>query len=67
MAVPLTIQGELRLPGTFLQGRDMDVIEGQLYAYGLLPVQAEQRRWRMDPDVPGGYIMTYVCVLPAEV
>ena len=60
----MTIEAELRLPGALLQGRDMDAIEHQLQAYRVLPAEAEQRRWRMDPDAPGGYILTYVLVVP---
>ena len=64
MTQPITLQGELRLPSAFLQMRDVEVIERQLQSYGLLPVQAEERRWRMDPDAPGGYLLQYTFVLP---
>ena len=44
----------------------MDAIEHRLHGYGLLPVQAQQRRWRMDPEAPGGYVLAFSCVLPEE-
>ena len=31
---------------------------------GLLPVQVSERRWRMDPVAPGGYILTFTVTLP---
>jgi hypothetical protein len=55
----MTIHGELRLPATFLRGQPMDDIERLLQALGVLPAQPQQRRWRMDPDAPGGYILEY--------
>lgn len=64
MTDTVTIQGELRLPAVFLQGIDMDEVERRLRAYALLPMQARERRWRMDTDVPGGYILTYTFTLP---
>jgi hypothetical protein len=64
MTPPVTLQGELRLPSAFLQRGDMEEIERQLQSYGLLPVQAKDRRWRMDPDAPGGYLLQYTFVLP---
>ena len=67
MAIPITFQGELRLPATFLRATpefNMEEIEWQLQRYGLLPVQAQDRRWRMDPDTPGGYLLQYAFVLP---
>ena len=63
----VTIQGELRLPAAFLHGQAMDAIEHQLCAAGLLPAQAQLRRWRMDPEAPGGYVLAFTCVLPEEV
>ena len=61
-----TLQGELRLPATFLHGRVMDAVEQELRDWGLLPRQAQERRWRMDPDAPGGYVLAFTCVLPLE-
>jgi hypothetical protein len=63
VAGPVTIQGELRLPAPFLQGREMDVVERELQGYGLLPGQVGERRWRMDPEAPGGYILAFTCAL----
>ena len=64
--MPVTIQAELRLPAVLLQGRDMDAIEQRLQAAGLLPMQAQQRRWRMDAEHPGGYVLTYEVTLTLE-
>ena len=64
MPIPLTIQGTLRIPRAFLQDLPMDAIERRLQAYGLVPIQATDRRWRLDHDAPGGYILTYTFVLP---
>ena len=64
MAYPVTIQGELRLPGAFLHGQDMDAIEHLLQDYGLLPAQVRERRWRMDPETPGGYVLAFSYALP---
>ena len=66
MAQLATIQGELRLPATFLQGRDMEAIEHQLRDWGLLPSTARERRWRMDPEAQGGYVLAFTVALPGE-
>ena len=66
MSQPVTIQGELRLPAALLQGLAMDAIEHQLCDAGLLPLQAQQRRWRMDLEAPGGYVLAFTVVLPEE-
>ena len=66
MAQLATIQGELRLPAVLFQGRDMDTLEQQLRAWGLLPVAAQARRWRMDPEAPGGYVLAFTVALPGE-
>jgi hypothetical protein len=39
------------------------VLEQDLRNAGLLPAHAEQCRWRMDTDCPGGYVLTYTVVL----
>jgi hypothetical protein len=65
MLPTIMIQGELRLPAAFLQGQEMDVIERRLYKYGMLPVQARARRWRMDAENSGGYILQYTLELYA--
>ena len=62
----VTLQGELRLPAAFLQGRDMEAIEHQLRDWGLLPSTARERRWRMDPEAPGGYVLAFTVTLPLE-
>ena len=67
MSQPLTIQGELRLPAALLYDQPMDAIERLLHDAGLLPVEARERRWRMDPEAPGGYVLAFTCVLPEEV
>ena len=66
MPQPVTIQGELRLPAALLYDQAMDAIERQLHGYGLLPVTAVSRRWRMDPEAPGGYVLAFSFVLPEE-
>jgi hypothetical protein len=63
MTPPVTIQGELRLPAAFLQGQDMDAIELRLLGYGLLPKGARERRWRMDAENPGGYVLLFTFAL----
>lgn len=65
MAHPHTIQGELRLPGAFLQGQPMEVIERQLQTCGLLPARVETLRWRMDHEHPGGYILMFTLAVSA--
>ena len=64
MPRPVTITGELRLPAAFLQGQAMDAIERLLHDAGLLPREARERRWRMDPEAPGGYVLAFTVVLP---
>lgn len=63
MDIPLTIQGELRLPAAFMHDKHLDAIEHQLQAAHLLPVAVQERRWRLDPERPGGYIFTFTVVL----
>lgn len=63
MTVPLTVQGELRLPAAVLQGQPPSEVERRLQGYGLVPAQASERRWRIDTDTPGGYVLTYTYVL----
>jgi hypothetical protein len=54
---------ELHIPAALVA---MDTIEKLLRANGFIPEHAEQLRWRLDTDTPGGYILTYVCeVRPA--
>lgn len=64
MTPPITIQAELRIPQAFMQGDLMEDIERRLHGYGLLPVQAHDLRWRMDPESPGGYVFQYSFTLP---
>lgn len=64
MPTPVTITGELRLPAAFMQERSMEEIEQQLCDAGVLPAQAQERRWRMDHDYPGGYILMFTLVVP---
>ena len=66
MPLPITIQAELRLPAALLQGRDMDAIEQHLQSAGLLPAQAQRRRWRMDAEHPGGYVLMFEMTLVCE-
>jgi hypothetical protein len=66
MLIPLTIQGELRLPGVFLTDHGLDACKQLLETWGVLPPHAEQRRWRPDAEAPGNYVLTYVVVLPAQ-
>lgn len=63
MTAPITIHAELRLPPAFLQHADLEEVEHRLRAYHLLPAAAAQRRWRMDPAVPGGYVLTFTFAL----
>ena len=60
----ITFQGELVVAGWLLHGQTMPALERQLERYGLLPVQATERRWRMDTDTPGNYRLTYTVTLP---
>ena len=66
MPQPMTIQGESRLPAALLYDQAMDAIERQLHEAGLLPAQAHERRWRMDPEAPGGYVLAFTVELPLE-
>ena len=45
----------------------MPAIERQLQRAGLLPVHVQACRWRMNPDAPGGYVLTFTVGLPVEV
>lgn len=63
MASPITIQGELRLPQAFMHDKHMHEIERSLQGYGLLPMHAQERRWRLDHEHPGGYVLTFTCAL----
>lgn len=60
----LTIQGELHLPGVFMHDKHLEEIERQLCDYGLMPVQARERRWRLDHESPGGYVLSFRFPLP---
>jgi hypothetical protein len=60
----MTITGDLLIPQTLMQGVSMPDLERQLQAYGLLPVQAEQRRWRLDAEFPGSYRLSFVLTVP---
>jgi hypothetical protein len=62
----LTITGDLSIPARLLTGRTMPDVEVVLQRAGLLPSQAEQRRWRMDPETPGAYRLTFTVTLPEE-
>jgi hypothetical protein len=62
----LTLTGELSLPAHVLLGRTMPDVEVLLQRAGLLPSQAANRRWRMDPDTPGAYRLTFTVTLPEE-
>lgn len=66
MAGTLTLTGELGIPARLLLGRTMPDVEVWLQRVGLLPSQAEQRRWRMDTETPGAYRLTFTVTLPAE-
>jgi hypothetical protein len=63
----LTITAELGIPALLLTGRTMPDVEVVLQRAGLLPSQAEQRRWRMDPETPGAYRLTFTVTLREEV
>jgi len=62
----LTLTGDLRIPALVLLGRTMPEVEVLLQRAGMLPSQAEQRRWRMDPETPGAYRLSYTFTLPEE-
>ena len=62
----VTLQVEVRLPAALLQGRAMDAVEQELRDWGLLPRQAQERRWRMDPEAPGGYVLAFTVAYPVE-
>lgn len=66
MAHPFTIVGELRLPSALLESHDMEAIERLLHAAGVFPGQAQDRRWRMDHERPGGYVLSYTVALAPE-
>lgn len=66
MPAAVTIQAELRLPAAFMHDKHMEEIECHLQDAGLLPAQARERRWRMDAEHPGGYVLTFTCVLVSE-
>jgi hypothetical protein len=53
-----TITVELHIPAALVA---MDIIEKVLRANGFIPEHAEQLRWRLDTDTPGGYVLSYVC------
>lgn len=63
METLLTIQSELRLPAAFMHDKHLPEIEGQLEDYGLMPLEAQNRRWRMDHEHPGGYVLTFTFAL----
>jgi hypothetical protein len=54
---------ELHIPAALVA---MDTIEKVLRANGLIPDHAEQLRWRLDTDTPGGYVLMYLCALRQE-
>jgi len=62
----LTLTGDLGIPAFVLLGRTMPEVEVLLQRAGMLPSQAEQRRWRMDPETPGAYRLSYTFTLPEE-
>lgn len=66
MTPPLTIHGELRLPAAFMHDKHLEELERQLQGYGLLPLTVQDRRWRLDPESPGGYVLQYTCVLTSS-
>jgi hypothetical protein len=63
---PLTIAAELRLPGPCMQGGDMAAVERFLAEVGLMPPGVTARRGRMDPETPGGYILSFRYTVPEE-
>jgi len=63
----LTITADLGIPALVFMGRTMPDVEVLLQRAGLLPTQAEQRRWRMDPETPGAYRLTFTVTLREEV
>jgi hypothetical protein len=60
----MTITGELLIPQALMQRYTMPDLERQLHTYGLLPVGAEQKRWRMEAETPGSYRLSYVYTVP---
>jgi hypothetical protein len=62
----LSITGDLGIPAALLIGRTMPDVEVVLQRAGLLPSHAEQRRWRMDPEAPGAYRLTFTVTLREE-
>lgn len=63
MSQPVTIAGELRLPAAFMHDKHLVELEHQLQTAGLLPGNAQNRRWRLDVESPGGYILMFTCVV----
>jgi hypothetical protein len=62
----LSIQGELRVPSGCMQGGNMEDVERLLQEAGLMPATVTERRWRLDHDSPGGYIVSFVWTVPEE-
>jgi hypothetical protein len=60
----MIITGELLIPQALMQRYTMPDLERQLYTYGLLPIGAEQRRWRMEAETPGSYRLSFVYTVP---
>jgi hypothetical protein len=61
-----TITGELLIPGAVMQAYDVPDLERRLRNVGLLPIQAVDRRWRMDPDTPGHYRLMFRVPFPPD-
>ena len=66
MPQPVTIQGELRLPAALLYGQAWTPSNASSTATACSRSQARARRWRMDPEAPGGYVLAFSFVLPEE-
>lgn len=62
----LTIAGEVWLPAQLMTSRTMVALELLLHEHGILPLEARERRWRLDAETPGSYRLSYTYALPEE-
>lgn len=58
MTPPVSIHGELLLPARVLEGTTPDQVEAWLKTAGVVPLSAEDLRWRMDP-LRYGFVLSY--------
>lgn len=62
MAEPLTLHGELLVPAPLMHHCQPADVERVLHDVGLLPLEAQERRWRVDAERPG-YVLTFTVTL----